>query len=345
MASPIPGLQKVGRFWHYFLQVNGQRVHGSTRATDLATAKKILEEKRRELLEGQHRIISRIPTLRAWFDHWWDSHQAVFSHGHLGSVRSIYWKWIDPRLGNRLLDQVTTVELMTLRGDQLAAGCSPRFTNNTLQLVKTLLNYGIKLGYIRRLPFAVKPLRIQQKPRPTVPANQVRAFLASAEQVSKNPHVGMLLSVLVGLGLRESEALGMRWEWIDCERMVYQVGRAKGREARIIPIPAWLWRKLIEQPRQISEWVFPAHDGKPHRSGFLKKPLQKVAKALGLGHLTQHRLRATYASLHAEAGTPISDIQGLLGHKSISTTMIYVETSLEARRRAQDTLSQKLGLA
>jgi integrase len=35
----------------------------------------------------------------------------------------------------------------------------------------------------------------------------------------------------------------------------------------------------------------------------------------------------------------------MLGHKNIQTTMIYVETSLDAKRRAQDSLSKQLGLA
>jgi len=62
--------------------------------------------------------------------------------------------------------------------------------------------------------------------------------------------------------------------------------------------------------------------------------------------VTQHRLRSSFASLHAsEAGTPISEIQSMLGHKNIQTTMIYVETSLEAKRRAQDALSVRLGLS
>lgn len=36
---------------------------------------------------------------------------------------------------------------------------------------------------------------------------------------------------------------------------------------------------------------------------------------------------------------------GMLGHKNIATTMIYVETSLDAKRKAQETLSQRLKLA
>ena len=91
--------------------------------------------------------------------------------------------------------------------------------------------------------------------------------------------------------------------------------------------------------------MFPAVDGKPHRAQFCKKPLQRVCAKLGLGNVTQHRLRATFASLHAEAGSPVPEIQGMLGHKNIQTTMIYIETSLDAKRKSQDALSLKLGLA
>jgi site-specific recombinase XerC len=44
------------------------------------------------------------------------------------------------------------------------------------------------------------------------------------------------------------------------------------------------------------------------------------------------------------ASAPLAEIQGVLGHKNIATTMIHVETSLDAKRKAQDTLSQKPGL-
>ena len=110
-------------------------------------------------------------------------------------------------------------------------------------------------------------------------------------------------------------------------------------------MPDWLWSALQGMEKTISEWVFPAEDGKPHRAQFCTKALRRVCQRLGLGNVTHHRLRATFASLHAQAGTPITEIQGMLGHKCITTTMIYIETSLEAKRRAQDALSLKLGLA
>jgi integrase len=155
-----------------------------------------------------------------------------------------------------------------------------------------------------------------------------------------------MIRVMVGLGLREGEVLGMRREWFDFNNRNYVVGKAKGKEARVIPVPSWLWAALHNMPQpQLNDLMFPAEDGKPHRSQFCKKTLKKVCEAMKLGNITQHRLRATFASLHAEAGTPITEIQGMLGHKNITTTMLYVETSLEAKRRAQDALGLKLGLA
>lgn len=345
MATPCPGLHKVGSYWHYELRINGLRLHGSTKATDLATAKKILETVRREALEGQHRIVSRIPTLKELFDQWFRSHQKVFSDKHLVSVECVYRRWIHPRLGTWRVDQITARETDSLRSHVLGEGCSGRYANNILQVLRLLLNYGVKVGVLRAVPVQIRMHRLQKKPRPTVPTARVNAFMTAADSVSRNPQVGVMLRTLVALGLREGELLGMRWEWFDPEQRTYTVGKAKGKEARVIPVPSWLWEALHAMPKALSEWVFPAEDGAPHRSGFLRKPLARIAAAMGLGNLTQHRLRATFATLHAGAGTTLPDIQGMLGHKSITTTMIYVEQTLDSKRKAQDALTRKLGLA
>lgn len=344
--AAIPGLKKVGAFWHYNLKINGQRAHGSTRATDLATARKILEEKRRELLEGQHRIVSRIPALNDLYDLWRKNHQGVFSQKHLGPVECSYRKWLHPRFGACKIDQIGSSGVDSLRSEALRAGRSPRYVNNILKILKLLLNYGVKTGFLKEVPLKIGMSRLQKKPRPILPAERVQEFFAAVDEAAENPHVPVMIRVMVGMGLREGEVLGMRREWFDLINRTYIVGKAKGKEARVIPVPSWLWDALHNMPQaQLSEWMFPAADGKPHRSQFCKKTLDRVCKQMGLGRVTQHRLRATFASLHAAAGTPITEIQGMLGHKNIQTTMIYVETSLEAKRTAQDALSQKLGLA
>lgn len=345
--ATIPGLRKVGAFWHYSLQVNGQRAHGSTKATDLSTARRVMEEKRRDLLHDQLNLTKKVPpTLNQVWESWWKVNQAAFSRSYLVTAECRYRRWIKPELGLIRIDRLQTAAVLGVRAHQLEAGLSARYANNTLELVRTLARFAVRSGHMEKLPFTAKFLRIQKKPRVTVPAPSLTTFFAAIDQEAHTPHVRVLLRVMVGLGLREGEALAMRWQWFDHASHTYTVGKAKGKEARVLPVPDWLWDALHSMPKPImSEWVFPAEDGKPHRSQYCKKVLQRVCKALDLGNVTQHRLRATFASLHAEAGTPVPEIQGMLGHKNVATTMIYVETSLEAKRRAQDNLSLKLGLA
>ena len=209
---------------------------------------------------------------------------------------------------------------------------------------ETLHNYARTTGRIRSEPLRIKALRIQRKPRVVLAADQMGAFLEAVKCSTASQHVRLMILLMVGLGLRENEVRGMRWEWLDVRRRTYVVGRAKGKEARVLPIPEWLWNALEAHPHVSEEWIFPAKDGKPHRAQVTKKALAKVAETLKLPRLTAHRLRATFASLHALAGTPATEIQAMLGHKSLSTTMIYLEHNQDVRRRAQDALWDGLGM-
>ena len=345
MAGFKNGLQKVGDVYHYCFRIHSKQYKGSTRARDLQTAKKVLEEKRQEAIIGKPSQPQEAPIFAVLVKDWLTTHARTASARHLQSVELIARIWLTPHIGKCPIDNVTQGMILEARSRMLEAGRSFATANHLLRVVKLLWNHAVACGFIKVVPFKVKALRVQKKPRPTVPASRFSEFLAAVDTHSHSPQVAVMLKVMLGMGMRESEALGMRWEWFDPEQRTYTVGKAKGKEARVLPIPTWLWTEIHTMHKTLSGWVFPGEGGQLHHPHFCKKALQRVSKELDLGNVTQHRLRATFASLHAEAGTPIPEIQGMLGHKDIATTMIYVETSMDAKRRAQDTLSQKLGLA
>lgn len=345
--SKTPGLiQRGSGIWHYDFLVDRIRYQGTTGTPDPKSAALYVSKLRLDIARGDLDIGLDRQNLLLEDIHaeYLASRQRHISQSYLASLGAHWRLWLAPALGKIPVDRVGALQVDLLRNALLDAGKSRTYANDVLITLRTLLNFAFKRGRLRKA-LKVELLRIQRKPRPTVPAARIADFLKAADAVSKNPQVRVMLRTLVALGLRESELLGMRWEWFDFERQTYTVGKAKGKEARVVPVPGWLWTAFQGVPKNLSEWVFPAEDGKVHRPGFLRKPLMKVAVDLGLGHLTQHRLRATFASLHAEAGTPITEIQGMLGHKAVTTTMIYVEQSLESKRRAQDQLSKILGLA
>ena len=61
-------------------------------------------------------------------------------------------------------------------------------------------------------------------------------------------------------------------------------------------------------------------------------------KRAGLGKVTWHMLRHTFASRLARGGADIVTVKDLLGDSNISTALRYAHSSDEARRRAVERL-------
>jgi len=343
-----PGLfKRDGSIWSYDILVDGQRFRGSTRTTDLKTAALFLSQLRLDIARGSLALkdTRRVVLVEHVFQEFLAAKSASSSPLYMTSVKAHWRLWLQPRLGGTPIDKVDASQVDHLRNALLTSEHSKVYTNNVLVSLRTLLNFGVKRGRCKKA-LKVELLRVQRKPRTTVPADMVKNFLQVFDSFTNNPHGRVMVRVMLALGLRSSEVTGMRWEWLDLNQRTYTVGRAKGKEARVLPCPAWLLDILVAMPKNtLSGLMFPTREGKPHSPGFLRKPLLATAKSLELGKLTPHRLRATFASLHAEAGTPLSELQTLMGHKDYKTLWGYIEQSLNTRRAAQDALSQKLGLA
>ena len=87
--------------------------------------------------------------------------------------------------------------------------------------------------------------------------------------------------------------------------------------------------------------VFPNINGTP--DGHILRVLKRVAKRAGLsGRVDDHKFRATAATRWSKAFAP-QEVQYLLGHKDIQTTMRYLAVSnmdsTENRRKVEVTFS------
>jgi integrase len=161
----------------------------------------------------------------------------------------------------------------------------------------------------------------------------------------------------VGLGLREGEILQSDWGWIDWRTRSFIVGGVsqakdvtiKDRAIRVIPIPAWLLSHLnglwLAAGKPSSGLVLPQEKGVKHEAQFLKKPVARCGLLVGVPGLTPHCLRATWATGSYETGTPVSQIQQMMGHEDPSTTLKYIVTRPKDQAEAQERLARAMGLS
>src|SRR5436190_17587028 len=110
----------------------------------------------------------------------------------------------------------------------------------------------------------------------------------------------------------------------------------KGGRERILPIsgsPTTALEEYLDISRaqlsrgaaQKTEALFLNHRGKRlTRQGFWLI-LKGYAEDMGLGDLTPHMLRHSFASHMLSGGADIRSVQALLGHASLSTTQIYTQ--------------------
>jgi integrase len=160
-----------------------------------------------------------------------------------------------------------------------------------------------------------------------------------------------LLSVLIGCGLRRSEASALCFEHIQQRdgRWVLVDLIGKGGRVRSVPMP--LWAKL-----GIDQWTAAAGltEGHVFRSmnnrhqvmpdvllpQNILEVVKKYGAEIGLPALAPHDLRRTFAKLAHKGMAALEQIQLSLGHASIQTTERY----LGVRQDLVDAPCDRLGI-
>jgi site-specific recombinase XerD len=154
------------------------------------------------------------------------------------------------------------------------------------------------------------------------------------------PSMRCFFSVVYALGLRLNEALHLQISDIDAKRMLVHIHRGKGAKDRMVPLP----QSTLEHLRMYWAthrnplWLFPA-EGRNHKlapmadSPMSESSVQDVIKAVleqlnwGNRGISTHTLRHCYATHLLEAGVSLKLIQKYLGHKHLTSTMVYLHVT------------------
>ncbi len=149
--------------------------------------------------------------------------------------------------------------------------------------------------------------------------------------VTRNLKHKAMLMITYSSGLRVSEAARLKLTDIDSKRMTVRISQGKGGKDRY----SILSQTTLEHLRQYwkkyrpKEWLFEGQKKNDHISLSTIQSIFRAAKKRA--HITKpasiHTLRHSFATHLIEAGTSLHHVQLLLGHRSPTTTTVYLHVS------------------
>lgn len=206
---------------------------------------------------------------------------------------------------------------------------SPNTVRSERTTIHAILNRAVADGLILSNP--CKGVKAPGKPDPSPPtfwsAEQVQAI---ADACLSQWHRDMVL-VMANTGLRISAALAMRWDWVNESEGLILVPKIadKGGKGYAIPMTATV-RAILKRRKaetrakqEDSPLVFPGEKGEPYSPTSFATALKRAIKKVGAPEGNPHDLRHTFARLLCLEGTPITVVQAILGHSSITMTQRY----------------------
>jgi integrase len=270
---------------------------------------------------------------------------------------------VKPLIGRFTVRSLTTADIERMKADIIAGKTQkPRTkegrggiaTGGAGVAARTLGMTGTILEYARQTLKLINdnPARGVKKP----PDQKQRRFLGldeitklgrairEAEAAGANPTALAAIRLLLLSGVRRMEALGLPRAWVDRRSRCIRFEDTKSG-AQIRPIGLEAIRLIEAQPtRDGCPWVFPASKGNGHFVG-LPKVLDRICAKGGLGGVTVHVLRHSFAAAAAEMGFSELTIAGLLGHSVPGVTARYAHVPDSTLVAAADRVAARIAAA
>jgi len=172
------------------------------------------------------------------------------------------------------------------------------------------------------------PQRRTPRPLPEILSSQElqRLFAAAASLRDR-----ALLMTTYAAGLRANEVVCLQIADIDSQRHLLRVRNGKGNKDRYTLLSESLLRELRAYWRTTRSplWLFPGPIPQQHLTHFsARRAFRSAQRKAGIskgGSL--HVLRHSFATHLLEAGVDIRTIQVLLGHRSIRSTVWYLQVT------------------
>jgi integrase len=314
-------------------------------------------------------------TVGAWLDEWLENYAAVTvkpstHHAYKKSVES----YLKPYLAALKLKTLKTQDIQKMikalhDGVSDRKPLSPKTVKNAHGVLHKALQQAADLDppLIHSNPATkcVLPQRIQRE-MAVLDRKDIAVFLDAI----RGHQYESLFFITLFTGMRQSEAIGLRWRCVDFENGTITINAQLRRDyanrtyvldettkskkpRRITPATA-VMDKLREQKAQQAEWQAAAGDawqesawvftnelGEPLRHPTVQGNFKRLVRELGMGDTRFHDLRHTYMVAALQAGDDPKSVQDALGHATAAFTLdVYGHITGQMRKESSERMDK-----
>lgn len=198
------------------------------RKTEAEVIKAVRElEKQRD--SGIIKKAGPVWTVEKWLTHWIE-HIAPTTTGKNGNGLSAYEVAVRihlvPGLGRHRLDRIQPEHFERFYAKMIARGKAPATAHQVHRTARTAFGEAHRRGLIVRNPVALaRPPRVDAVEIVPYTVEEIRVILVEAAQLRNSARWAIALA----LGLRQGEALGLKWADVDLDRQELSVWRGRLR--------------------------------------------------------------------------------------------------------------------
>ena len=270
---------------------------------------------------------------------------------------------IKPYFGD--LYEVNEEKVQQFVFDKLDAGLSEKTIRDIIIVLKMILKFGIKNGYLEYIQIDAKfPSKQEKKDLGVLSKADQKKFMEHLRNNFTFKNLGIF--ICLSTGMRIGEICGLRWCDVDTAEGVIKVrhtlqriyiieGETRHTEllldtpktansVRDIPMSSELLKMLKSLNKVVNEnYYVISNDIKPIEPRTYRNYYKKLCKQLDIPELKFHGLRHSFATRCIESKADYKTVSVLLGHSNISTTLnLYVHPNKEQKKKTIDKMLRSL---
>lgn len=294
------------------VMVKGNRIRESLKTDDKEQAHELHDIRKAELWRTG--VLKEKPK-KTWND---ATKRWLLERGHKKSIQDDKDKIasLKDTLGGKLVAELDRDALEAALPQDVKAATRNRYR----ALIRAILRACEReWGWLDKAP----ALRVEAEPRRRIAflsREQAEALVAALPEKYR-----CLVRFALLTGLRRSNVHGLSWENVNLEHgmVIVHADEAKAGERILVPLNSQARDLLASMPEPHEGLVFKCPDR------ISQSTWASACKRVGVPWCRFHDLRHTWASWHAQAGTPLSVLQELGGWHSASMVQRYAHLSPE----------------